>query len=116
MGMKEPILGISVNRSENDRDLRSVRLEQLAPDRRNLPIATAGQFPGRNPETVGFRANRREQYHSEAALNQLIFGDIILLNKIDLVAPEVVIELEKYILSIAPNARVITAEGKYHYH
>jgi G3E family GTPase len=51
-----------------------------------------------------------EHYRSEAALNQLIFGDIILLNKTDLVAPEVAIELEKYIRSIAPNARIITTE------
>ena len=51
-----------------------------------------------------------EHYHSEAALNQLIFGDVILLNKTDLVAPEVVIELENYIRSIAPKARIITTE------
>ncbi|WP_373542903.1 GTP-binding protein [Chamaesiphon sp.] len=51
-----------------------------------------------------------EHYRSEAALNQLIFGDIILLNKTDLVAPEVAIELEEYIKSIAPKARVITTE------
>lgn len=51
-----------------------------------------------------------EHYGSEAALNQLIFGDIILLNKTDLVAPEVVAELENYIRSIAPNARIISTE------
>ncbi|WP_373545902.1 GTP-binding protein [Chamaesiphon sp.] len=51
-----------------------------------------------------------EHYGSEAALNQLIFGDIILLNKTDLVAPEVVTELEKYIQSISPNARIISTE------
>ena len=51
-----------------------------------------------------------EHYGSEAALNQLIFGDIILLNKTDLVAPEALAELEGYIRSIAPNARIITTE------
>jgi G3E family GTPase len=51
-----------------------------------------------------------EHYGSEAALNQLIFGDIILLNKTDVVAPEVMAELESYIRSIAPNARIVTTE------
>jgi len=51
-----------------------------------------------------------EHYHSEAALNQLIFGDIILLNKTDLVTPKVVAELEDYIRSIKPNARIINTE------
>jgi G3E family GTPase len=51
-----------------------------------------------------------EHYGSEAALNQLIFGDIILLNKTDLVAPEIVAELEHYVRSIAPNVRIITTE------
>jgi G3E family GTPase len=51
-----------------------------------------------------------EHYGSEAALNQLIFGDIILLNKTDLVTSEVLAELEDYIRSIAPNARIISTE------
>ncbi|WP_310413890.1 GTP-binding protein [Chamaesiphon sp. OTE_8_metabat_110] len=51
-----------------------------------------------------------EHYHSEAALNQLIFGDIILLNKTDLVTAEVVNELDNYIRSIAPKARIITTQ------
>jgi G3E family GTPase len=51
-----------------------------------------------------------EHYGSEAALNQLIFGDIILLNKTDLVTPEVLTELEDYIRSIKPNARIILTE------
>lgn len=58
-------------------------------------------------DTVSFTS---KCYSSEAALNQLIFGDIILLNKTDLVAPEVVAELENYIQSIAPNARIIATE------
>jgi G3E family GTPase len=58
-------------------------------------------------DAVSFTA---EHYHSEAALNQLTFGDIILLNKTDLVAPEATIELERYIRSIAPDARLITTQ------
>ncbi|EKQ69978.1 putative GTPase, G3E family [Leptolyngbyaceae cyanobacterium JSC-12] len=49
-------------------------------------------------------------YDSEAALNQLIFGDIILLNKTDLVSPQVVAELEDYIRSIKSGARIITTQ------
>jgi G3E family GTPase len=49
-------------------------------------------------------------YDSEAALNQLIFGDIILLNKTDLVSPQVVAELENYIRSIKPGARIISTQ------
>ncbi|WP_250126507.1 GTP-binding protein [Chroococcidiopsis sp. CCMEE 29] len=49
-------------------------------------------------------------YDSEAALNQLIFGDIILLNKTDLVSPQVVAELENYIRSIKPGAQIITTQ------
>jgi len=49
-------------------------------------------------------------YDSEAALNQLIYGDIILLNKIDLVTPDRVDELETYIRSIKPGARVIQTQ------
>jgi G3E family GTPase len=51
-----------------------------------------------------------KHYDSEAALNQLIFGDIILLNKTDLVAPESVDELEQYIRSIKPGARIIPTQ------
>ncbi|OLP19929.1 cobalamin biosynthesis protein CobW [Leptolyngbya sp. 'hensonii'] len=49
-------------------------------------------------------------YESEAALNQLIFGDIILLNKTDLVSPQVVDGLEDYIRSIKPSARIISTQ------
>ncbi|GAB4336696.1 MAG: GTP-binding protein [Leptolyngbyaceae cyanobacterium] len=47
-------------------------------------------------------------YDSEAALNQILFGDIILLNKTDLVSPQVVDDLENYISSIKPGARIIS--------
>jgi G3E family GTPase len=49
-------------------------------------------------------------YESEAALNQLIFGDIILLNKTDLVSPQTVDGLEDYIRSIKPGARIISTQ------
>lgn len=51
-----------------------------------------------------------DHYDSEAALNQLIFGDIILLNKVDLVTPDRVNELEAYICSIKPGARIIPTQ------
>jgi len=49
-------------------------------------------------------------YESEAALNQLIFGDIILLSKTDLVSPQIVNGLEDYIRSIKPGARIISTQ------
>ncbi|MGI0488895.1 CobW family GTP-binding protein [Pantanalinema rosaneae CENA516] len=49
-------------------------------------------------------------YESEAALNQLIFGDIILVNKTDLVSPQIVNGLEDYIRSIKSGARIISVQ------
>jgi len=49
-------------------------------------------------------------YDSEAALNQLIYGDIILLNKTDLVTAARIDELETYIRSIKQGARVIQTQ------
>ncbi len=49
-------------------------------------------------------------YESEAALNQLIFGDIILLNKTDLVSAQIVNGLEADIRSIKPGARIISTQ------
>lgn len=49
-------------------------------------------------------------YDSEAALNQILFGDIILLNKTDLVSPQIVDGLEDYIRSIKPGARIISTQ------
>jgi G3E family GTPase len=49
-------------------------------------------------------------YESEVALNQLIFGDIILLNKTDLVSLQIVDGLEDYIRSIKPGARIISTQ------
>ncbi|MFM7447612.1 MAG: CobW family GTP-binding protein [Leptolyngbyaceae cyanobacterium] len=49
-------------------------------------------------------------YNSEAARNQLIYGDIILLNKTDLVTRDRINELETYIRSIKQSARVIQTQ------
>lgn len=48
-----------------------------------------------------------DHLESEIALKQLTYGDIILLNKTDLVAEEKVKELEEYINSIKDGARVL---------
>ncbi|MCS6782642.1 MAG: GTP-binding protein [Gloeomargarita sp. SKYBB_i_bin120] len=46
-------------------------------------------------------------FHSEAALSQLTYGDIILLNKIDLVTPERVQELSQRIGEMKAGARIL---------
>jgi G3E family GTPase len=51
-----------------------------------------------------------EHYGSEAALNQLRFGDIILVNKTDLVSSADLINLTDYVRSIAPNARIFATD------
>jgi G3E family GTPase len=48
-----------------------------------------------------------EQYNSEAAKSQLLYSDIILLNKIDLVSTAHVNSLESYIYSIKDYAKVL---------
>jgi len=47
-------------------------------------------------------------FNSEAALSQLTYGDIILLNKVDLVAPERVQELTQRIREMKAGARILT--------
>ncbi len=47
-------------------------------------------------------------FNSEAALSQLTYGDIILLNKIDLVPPERVQELTRRISDMKAGARILT--------
>jgi G3E family GTPase len=51
-----------------------------------------------------------EQYHSEAAKSQLLYSDIILLNKIDLVSTAHVNSLESYIYSIKDYAKVLRSQ------
>ncbi|MBD1927116.1 GTP-binding protein [Trichocoleus sp. FACHB-90] len=48
-----------------------------------------------------------EHFESDAALNQVSYGDIILLNKTDLVPEEKVKELEEYIRTVKVGARVL---------
>jgi G3E family GTPase len=51
-----------------------------------------------------------EQYHSEAAKSQLLYSDIILLNKIDLVSTAHVNSLESYIYSIKDYAKILRSQ------
>jgi G3E family GTPase len=48
-----------------------------------------------------------EHYQSEAALNQLIYGDIMLLSKVDLVSPAQLQTLQDSINEIKPEARIL---------
>lgn len=51
-----------------------------------------------------------DHFDSDAALNQIIYGDILLLNKTDLVPVEQVDKLEQYIHSVKQGARVIRCQ------
>lgn len=51
-----------------------------------------------------------EHFESEAALKQIIYGDIILLNKTDLVPPERVATIEKLINEMKQGARMICCQ------
>ena len=51
-----------------------------------------------------------DHFDSEAALKQIVYGDIILLNKTDLVSQDRVDYLESYIKSINNGARVLRTE------
>lgn len=51
-----------------------------------------------------------DHFDSEAALNQIIYGDILLLNKTDLVPVAKVEDLENYIHDIKPGARVLRCQ------
>lgn len=48
-----------------------------------------------------------EHFDSDAAMKQLIYGDIILLNKVDLVTPEQVDHLESYLRTTKEGARIL---------
>ncbi len=52
----------------------------------------------------------KEHYQSEIALNQIIYGDIILLNKTDLVPEQKVQELESFFHSIKDRARILRSQ------
>lgn len=51
-----------------------------------------------------------EHFDSEAAFKQIVFGDIILLNKTDLATPEKVKELEDYIRTVKDGARILHSQ------
>jgi len=51
-----------------------------------------------------------DHFESEAALNQIIYSDVILLNKTDLVASEQIDDLENYIHSIKSGARILRCQ------
>ncbi|MFP4100683.1 CobW family GTP-binding protein [Coleofasciculus sp.] len=51
-----------------------------------------------------------EHFDSDTALDQLIYGDVIILNKTDLVAETKVDELEHYIHSVKAEARILQAQ------
>ncbi|MBD2437786.1 GTP-binding protein [Nostoc sp. FACHB-110] len=49
----------------------------------------------------------QEHFQSEAALKQITYGDIILLNKTDLATPEKITEVENFIQDVKPDARIL---------
>ncbi len=51
-----------------------------------------------------------EHYKSEAALNQLSYGDIIVLNKTDLVSEEHTQELERFVQVTKSKARILRSQ------
>lgn len=51
-----------------------------------------------------------DHFDSEAALKQVAFADIVLLNKTDLTAPEQVEELESYIRTVKVGARMLRSQ------
>jgi G3E family GTPase len=51
-----------------------------------------------------------EHFESDAALNQIAYGDIILLNKTDLVSNSKLLKLEAYLHRVKTSARIIRTE------
>ncbi|MBD2342867.1 CobW family GTP-binding protein [Anabaena subtropica] len=56
---------------------------------------------------VDAEAFNSHHFESEAALKQLTYGDIILLNKTDLVTPEKIQELENYVHDVKASAKIL---------
>ncbi|MDJ0617201.1 MAG: GTP-binding protein [Calothrix sp. MO_192.B10] len=56
---------------------------------------------------VDAEAFNREHFQSEAALKQITYGDIILLNKTDLATPEKLAELESFIKETKASAKIL---------
>lgn len=62
---------------------------------------------------VDAEAFNQEHFHSEAALKQITYGDVILLNKTDLVTPEKLEDVESFIHDIKNGAKILhTKYGK----
>ncbi|WP_052001776.1 CobW family GTP-binding protein [Lyngbya aestuarii] len=51
-----------------------------------------------------------EHFESEAALKQITYGDVVILNKTDLASSEKVEELERYIKTVKPSARILQTQ------
>lgn len=51
-----------------------------------------------------------DHFDSEAAFRQVAYGDIIILNKTDLVEPERVLQLEDYIRTVKEGARILQSQ------
>ena len=51
-----------------------------------------------------------EHFNSEVAYKQIVYGDILLVNKTDLVDKEQLTALEIYITSIKQNPRIIQTQ------
>ncbi len=51
-----------------------------------------------------------QHYDSEAAFSQIMYGDITIVNKTDLVTPEKITELEAYINSQKKGARILRSQ------
>ncbi len=52
----------------------------------------------------------KDHFESDAALNQIAYGDIILLNKTDLVPEKKVNELEQFIRDVKAGARILRSQ------
>ncbi|GAX37384.1 CobW family GTP-binding protein [Nodularia sp. NIES-3585] len=59
---------------------------------------------------VDVEAFDAEHFQSESALKQITYGDIILLNKVDLVTPEKVKEVEAYIHEVKVGAKILPTQ------
>ncbi|NJK34303.1 MAG: GTP-binding protein [Oscillatoriales cyanobacterium SM2_2_1] len=59
---------------------------------------------------IDAEAFTEEHFQSEAAYSQMMYGDIIILNKTDLAAPEKVSQLEHYIMEEKKKARILRSE------
>jgi G3E family GTPase len=51
-----------------------------------------------------------DHFDSEAALKQIVYGDVTILNKTDLASPEKVEELEAYIETVKVGARILHSQ------